>query len=46
MSEFGSSEILYVRFPNSSVSDWRGSLDGGRAISVSLLRCIRQMRSS
>jgi hypothetical protein len=44
MNEFSSSDILYVRFPGSSVADWRGSLDGGKAISESLLRCIRQMR--
>lgn len=44
MSEFSGSNVIYVRFPNSDVSDWRGSLDGGRAISESLLRCIREMR--
>lgn len=44
MNEFGTSDELYVRFPNSDVSDWRGSLSGGQAISRSLLRCIREMR--
>ena len=46
MGEFSSSDVLFVRFPNSNVSDWRGSLAGGKAISESLLRCIRQMRGS
>jgi hypothetical protein len=46
MDEFGNSDELYVRFPNSPVSDWRGSLSGGEAISRSLLRCIREMRGS
>ncbi len=45
MSEFGSSDVMYVRFPNSGVSNWRGSLSGAKAISESFLRCIRQMRA-
>jgi hypothetical protein len=43
MAEFRDGNQLFVRFPGSSVTDWRANLDGSDVISDTFLGCLKAM---
>ena len=45
MTEFRGGNTLFIRFPETDVSDWRASLDGSDTISDSFVRCVKALRS-
>jgi hypothetical protein len=43
IDEFRSSDVLYIRFPDSDVSDWRADLNGSDVIADKFGECIKVM---
>ncbi len=46
ISEFRDSYVLYIRFPNSSVEDWKADLTGTQQIADTMSQCLLAMSKS